>query len=130
MSPPPIDLAARAAARRPTDARERPVSAPGVKPARTAPAKDKGRWALLNGIVDRMLRELGGAELRVWLVLYRDERGGAARTGMGDIARRAGLTRRGVVKAVAGLKDRGIIEVTERGTIDGRPNTYRLKMPT
>jgi hypothetical protein len=125
-----VDLNARILASRATAPREKAGAAPPAHRAVRPSGPARTRWALLNGIVDGKLRELGDAETRVWLVLYRDERDGLARTGMTDIARRAGLSRRGVVKAVKGLKARGIIEVTARGTIAGMPNTYRLKTPT
>jgi hypothetical protein len=125
MTPP--DLGARARAR----LADRPAPAPQDRPPAAGKGKAKGgRWAMLNTFVDAMLRDAGSAESRVWLVLYRDARGTVARVGMTDIARRAGLSRRAVVKAVGDLKARGLVEVAERGTIDGRPNTYRLKMPT
>lgn len=123
MTPP--DLGARARKR----LADQPPQAPQTRPPAAGKAKGD-RWAMLNTFVDAMLRDAGSAESRVWLVLYRDARGTVARVGMTDIARRAGLSRRAVVKAVGDLKARGLVEVAERGTIDGRPNTYRLKMPT
>lgn len=119
--------AARLAARRAADAMERG----GTAAPPTTSTKPKGdRYAALNGFVDVALRDAGGAEAKVWLVLYRDVRGGVARTGMGDIARRAGLSRRGVVKALNALKVRGLVERTSKGTVGGLPNSYRLKVPT
>ncbi len=83
--------------------------------------------ALVGGIASAVLLAAWAlAELRVWLILFRDVRDGVARTGMTDIARRAGLTRRGVVKAVAGLKRRRLIEVVARGSVNGSPNVYRV----
>jgi hypothetical protein len=101
------------------------------KPAASSTVKAAGhrkgdRWAVYNGFVDHTLRELSEAELRVWLILFRDVRDGLARAGMTDIARRAGLSRRGVVKAVAGLKHRRLIEVAVRGSVNGSTNAYRV----
>ena len=101
------------------------------KPATSSTARAAGhrkgdRWAAYNGFVDYTLRELSEAELRVWLILFRDVRDGLARAGMSDIARRAGLSRRGVVKAVAGLKHRRLIEVVVRGSVNGSTNAYRV----
>jgi hypothetical protein len=88
------------------------------------------RWAVLNAFVDVALAKASEAELRVWLVLYREVRpGGLARAGMTDIARRAGMTRRAVVKGINGLKRHGLIEVAARGSINGTPNSYRLLNP-
>jgi hypothetical protein len=123
----PSDLAARARQRL---AAARPEAAPQTRPKNSTKGKGADRWAMLNTFVDAVMRDAGDAELRVWLVLYRDARGTLAQAGMTDIARRAGLTRRGVVKAINALKIRGLLEVTVRGTINGRPNTYRLKAPT
>lgn len=122
--------AARLAARRAADASERDGAAPAGRPIPRKGKPDAARWAKLNATVDVRLRDLGDAELRAWLVLFRDERGGVARAGMGDIARRAGLSRRAVVKAIGRLKDRGLVEITARGTVGGLPNTYRLTIPT
>ncbi len=85
------------------------------------------RWATLNTFVDGVMSQCTAAEVRVWLVLYRDVKpGGQARVGMTDIARRTGMTRRGVVNAINGLKRRRLIEIVTRGTINGSPNSYRL----
>jgi len=124
MTPP--DLAARARQR----IASRPEADPQTRPRIASTGKGGDRWSMLNTFVDAVMRGAGDAELRVWLVLYRDARGSLAQAGMTDIARRAGLSRRGVVKAINALKARGLLEVTVRGTINGRPNTYRLKMPT
>jgi chromosome segregation and condensation protein ScpB len=40
------------------------------------------------------------------------------------------MSRRQVIRAIDALKARGLIEVTARGTINGKPNTYRLRGPT
>ena len=97
-----------------------------VKPA----SKQSGqgdRWSTLNAFVDGVMGQCTEAEVRVWLVLYREVKpGGQARVGMTDIARRTGMTRRGVVNAINGLKRRRLIEVVTRGTINGSPNSYRL----
>jgi len=92
--------------------------------------RDRQRWATLNSFVDAVLADASEAEVRVWLVIYRDVKpGGLARVGMTDIARRAGMSRRGVVKAIKGLKRRRLIEVATRGSINGTPNAYRLLNP-
>lgn len=92
--------------------------------------RDRQRWSTLNTFVDSVLAHASEAEVRVWLVIYRDVKpGGLARVGMTDIARRAGLTRRAVVNAINGLKARRLIEVVTRGSINGTPNAYRLLNP-
>lgn len=103
-----------------------PLPRVAKKRATARAPRPPGRWQTLNTVVDGMIRELSEAELRVWLILFREVRDGLARAGMTDIARRAGMSRRGVVKAVKGLKKRGMLEVTMRGTVNGNPNTYRV----
>lgn len=120
--------AAAAAARRPPSA----VVPPGGKP------KPKGghrrtrseRFAVLNSFVDFTLAELTGAEVKVWLILYRDTKAnGLARTGQADIARRAGLTVRGAQKAIDRLTAKGVVRVVRRGRLNAGPSVYRV-VPT
>ena len=92
-----------------------------------ASRKSPDRWAALNALVDVQLRDLTAAETAVWLILFRDVRNGVAKTGMSDIAARAGITRRGVVKAMKGLRDKQLVDVIKRGTVAGIPNTYRVR---
>src|SRR5262249_51553945 len=74
-------------------------------------ARDRGaakgkageRFAVLNAFVDFALADLSRREIAVWLVLYRDTRDGTARTSYDDLARRAGLNRRNVGRAVRRL---------------------------
>src|SRR5205823_5529283 len=73
------------------------------------------RFRVLNSFVDVSLRELTPAEVKVWLVLYRDTRDGVARVAQADVAVRAGLSTRGVRKGLAGLARRGLVEVLRRG---------------
>ena len=89
------------------------------------------RWATLNAFVDGAMSQCTAAEVRVWLVLYREVKpGGLARIGMGQISRVAGIERRSVVRALEVLKRRKFVEVVTRGTINGMPNAYRLLIPT
>ena len=89
------------------------------------------RWATLNAFVDGTMSQCTAAEVRVWLVLYREVKpGGLARIGMGQISRVAGIERRSVVRALEVLKRRKFVEVVTRGTINGMPNAYRLLIPT
>ena len=95
------------------------------KPANTPRS---ARWSQLNGFVDVTLRDLTPAEVRVWLVLFRDTKpDGTARTGQADIARRAGLSVRMVKKAVKKLTDRGLLKVLLRGRINVGPSTYKVR---
>ena len=86
------------------------------------------RWGHLNGFVDVTLRDLTPAEVRVWLVLFRDTKpNGTARTGQADIARRAGLSVRMVKKAVKRLVERGLLKVLRQGRIHVGPSVYKVR---
>lgn len=107
-----------------------PVKASPTSEGRAKPVAGKGdRWAPLNYVADLALRDMTGAEAKVWLVLHREVRNGTVRVGMSDVARRAGISRRSVIRSIEAMKARGLLEVIARGTIDGNPNTYRLKAP-
>ena len=71
----------------PTQAHGRPSV--GVRRGRRAE-----RFGMLNDFADVSLAGLTGAEVKVWLILFRDTKAatGTARTGQADIARRAGLS--------------------------------------
>ena len=103
------------------------------EPARVAPpAKPKRRtrserFATLNAFADFTLAGLTGAEAKVWLILFRDVKGtGTARTGQADIARRAGLSPRGVRKALDKLQAKGLVAVVHRGRLNAGPSVYRV----
>jgi hypothetical protein len=85
------------------------------------------RFAVLNGFVDITLAELSRGEIAVWLVLYRDTRDGTARTSYDDIARRAGLNRRNVGRAVRRLEGRGLVNVIHRGGLRQGVSRYRVR---
>ena len=88
----------------------------------------KKRWDNLNGFVDVTLATLTPAEVRVWLVLFRDtKRDGTVRTGQTDIARRSGLSVRSVKTAVRKLTGRGILRVLTRGGIHTGPSRYGIR---
>jgi CRP-like cAMP-binding protein len=87
-----------------------------------------GRFTLLNSFVDVTLRELSGAEAKVWLVLFRDaQKDGTVRASQTDIARRSGLTVRAVKKAIRRLKSQGLIQVLRQGRLNVGPSQYRLR---
>ena len=104
------------------DARHSPQKSP--KGAKGAVGE---RFRVLNNFVDFTLAELSRAEISVWLVLFRDTRDGTARTGMADIARRAGCSRRNVVRAVQRLEQLGLIQVVHRGGFRRGASRYRVK---
>lgn len=98
---------------------------PPSKPKRRAARSE--RFATLNAFADFGLAVLTGAEVKVWLILFRDTKGtGTARTGQADIARRAGLSPRGVRKALASLGANGFVAVVRRGRLNAGPSVYRV----
>jgi hypothetical protein len=96
-----------------------------------APGRHAGqrqRFAVLNVVTDFCLAPLTVAEVKVWLVLFRDTKAmtGTARVGQADIARRTGLNVRSVRRGVKGLKAKGLLVEIRRGRLNGGPSTYRL----
>jgi hypothetical protein len=85
------------------------------------------RFRALNNFVDFTLAELSRVEIAVWLILYRDTRDGTARTGMTDLARRAGCSRRAVVSAVQKLQKLELLKIVHRGGIHRGSSRYRVR---
>ena len=86
------------------------------------------RFAVLNAFTDIALAGLTGSEAKVWLILFRDTKAatGTARTGQTDIARRAGLSPRGVRKALDKLQAKGLVKLVRRGRLNKGPSVYRV----
>jgi hypothetical protein len=101
--PPPMD---------PESAGDRPGRNGEVrgKPKGKPTGKAGERFAVLNAFVDFSVADLSRAEIAVWLVLYRDTRDGTARTSYDDLARRAGLNRRNVGRALRRLEESGLLK--------------------
>jgi hypothetical protein len=100
----------------PPDAVFRPDEEPAVPPLIEKPKGRSGRgerFALLNAFTDLTLSSLTGAEVKVWLILFRDLKRATstARTGQADIARRAGLSRRG--GCPPGATERGAVRLLD-----------------
>jgi len=87
------------------------------------------RFAVLNSFVDFALANLSRAEVAVWLVLFRDTRDGTARTSYDDIARRAGLNRRNVSRALRRLEGAGLLRVVHRGGLRRGASRYLVRGP-
>jgi hypothetical protein len=108
-------------------------------PARPSPGKagkPKGetgkrlageRFRVLNNFVDFTLAELSRAEIAVWLILYRDTKDGTARTGMADLARRAGCDRSTVFRALRRLERIGLLKIVHRGGLGKGVSRYRVR---
>ena len=86
------------------------------------------RFAVLNAFADCALGDLTGAEVTVWLILFRDTKAatGTARTGQADIGRRAGLSRRAVQVALDRLRRKGLVTLVRRGRLNAGPSAYRV----
>ena len=113
----------------PPDATFRPDE--DIEPARTVKPKRgtrSQRFAVLNAFADFALAGLTGSEAKVWLILFRDTKAatGTARTGQADIARRAGLSPRGVRKALDKLQAKGLVKLVRRGRLNKGPSVYRV----
>lgn len=98
------------------------TSTPRRKPAKCS----AGRFKVLNTFIDFALRSLRRNEIAVWLVLYRDTKDGTARTSQSDIATRAGIARRTVVRSIKRLEERGLLRIVHRGGLSRGPSVYRV----
>jgi hypothetical protein len=107
------------------DAEELPPPAPAAKLNRRTRSE---RFTALNAFTDLALAGLTGAEVKVWLILFRDSKAatGTARTGQEDIARRAGLKSRMVRYALTALEAKGMVQVVRRGRLNVGPSVYRV----
>jgi hypothetical protein len=105
------------------------VNSTGTSPARrkTSKRESRLRFEILNAFVDSGMAELSRAELAVWLILYRDtKRDGSARTSVDDLAQRAGIDRRNILRALKRLQDRRMLRVLRRGGLNRGPSSYRV----
>jgi DNA-binding MarR family transcriptional regulator len=84
------------------------------------------RFALLNSFVDFTLADLSRSDIAVWMVLYRDTKNGTARTSQADIARRAGISCRTVIRAIGRLEKRGLLVISHRGGLNRGTSCYRI----
>jgi hypothetical protein len=102
---------------------------PSAAPMRPARHKRAGRFADLNAFADFGLAGLTGAEVKVWLILFRDFKAatGTARTGQTDIASRAGVSVRAVKHALRRLGKLGMVETVYRGGLNRGPSAYTLR---
>ncbi len=84
------------------------------------------RFAILNAFMDFTIAGLRRSEMLVWLTLYRDTRDGTARTSQQDIARRTGLSRKTVERAIKSLTDRELLRVVYRGGLNRGSSRYQV----
>ena len=89
-------------------------------------ARTGERFRVLNTFVDFALADLTRAAIAVWLILFRDTRDGTARTGIADIARRAGCNRSTAFRALRELEGRELVKVVYRGGLGKGISRYRV----
>jgi hypothetical protein len=81
----------------------------------------------VNRFLDRSLPSLSPTAALVWVLLWRDERGGTVRTAASDLARRSGLSERTVKRGLRALREGGFVVPVHRGTPTTGPTVYRLQ---
>ncbi len=89
--------------------------------------KTADRFAVLNNFVDFTIQSLTRNEIAVWLVLYRDTRSDIASTSQQDIARRAGIHRRTVCRALKRLEKLGLVRIVYHGGLNQGISKYRIR---
>jgi hypothetical protein len=115
-----------------------PLEGPPPAPRNQAAGRDRskpkverlprGRFHSVNAFLDVTMAALGRAELAVWLILWRDTKpDGLARTSQRDLARRAGCNPRTVRRALAALREAGLVSVLCRGGLDRGLSVYRVR---
>lgn len=114
----------------PTPMPSRPAGRKAVKSNRSGSRKGKrrpGRFPMVNAFIDTTMQTVKPSVALVWLTLWRDEKHGTVRTGVADLARRMGVDRSTVLRGLAELRERGLVEVVHHGGIGRGVNTYKLK---
>lgn len=107
---------------------------PQAKPATQAtPARPRGgagdssRWRTLNTFVDVVARHLTPVEVAVWLVLFRDCRGGTVEASQRNLAARSGAGERSVVRAMRRLRAVGLIRMVKASKSKGEASLYSVE---
>ena len=105
-------------------------NAPNGKPTsreKTTKRRSRLRFEVLNAFVDEGMAELTRGEIATWLVLYRDTKAdGTARASLDDIARRSGIDRQTVCRAVGRLARRNMLKTERKGGLNRGPSVYRV----
>jgi predicted transcriptional regulator len=107
-----------------------PKPAPSGNAGKSDKAKRKSsgeRFKTFNTFADFTLAQLSRAEIAVWVLLWRDTREGTARTGIADLARRAGCNRSTVFRALRRLERLGLVQVVHRGGLGKGASRYRVR---
>jgi DNA-binding transcriptional ArsR family regulator len=106
----------------------RPPSAP--RPSHAAAKKPVSavvkKVLAANRFLDKHARTLTSAAVVVWVMLWRDERDGVARTAITDLARRAGVSEATIKRALRALRAGGHLRELRRGYPTRGPTVYRV----
>src|SRR5262249_51831425 len=94
---------------------------------RTSRRDSRFRFEILNKFVDEGMQTRTPHETAVWLVLFRDTKpNGIARSSVNDIARRAGIGRRTLIRALKRLAAGGMLRVVQRGSLNRGASSYHV----
>lgn len=111
-----------------TGRQREPAQSPKVLPMSRGARARAHRFETVNAFVDVALRDLNGAEAKVWLVLWRDTRHGTACVSNKELGLRAGHDERTVRRVVRSLVRSGWLEVVKRGGIGRGASVYRVRV--
>jgi hypothetical protein len=104
-----------------------PARRAGGPKGQTDGRQAKGRFAAVNAFLDVAARNLELSQIGVWMVLWRDTKpDGLARTSTTDMARRLGISRRTVLRAIKALHNAGLLIVVRVGNLRHGPSVYRI----
>ena len=85
------------------------------------------RFFELNSFVDVTLRDLGGTEAKVWMILWRDTKSnGKVATSQTDLAKRAGVSVRSIYTALKTLESKRLLTQIRKGRIGTGASVYRV----
>lgn len=102
-------------------------SAQTVRRSAQRTPKSKHRFESINTFIDLTMRGVTARAAQIWLILWRDTKpNGLARTGVSDLAKRAGCSTSTTKRALAELRRLGLIVVITRGHEGGGPTCYRV----
>ncbi len=100
---------------------------PSSKASGQEPRQKLHRFETINTFVDVTMRGLSGRAALAWVVLWRDTKpNGLARTGVTDLARRMGCSTATAKRALAELRKRDLLEISDRGRLGRGPSSYRV----
>lgn len=115
----------------PADPPALPVHRKAKGPARSG--KPRGnrrpvaeRFRMINEFIDRTMGDLTPGETAVWLILWRDTKGGIAKTSLSRLAVRAGMHKRSVERSLERLIGKGLVRIVCKGGIRTGSSEYKI----